>query len=201
MLSRVAIVILAAGRATRMSGFNKLLSTIGNVPLVRISTAEAVYRGEGPVIVVTGHMAHEIRNAVTGLSVTVVHNDECASGMSSSVRAALRAIPEDCNGMLIHLADMPLVTRAHLASMIEAFTLHEGIAIVRATAFGRFGNPVIVPRSLFSDLSAIDGDVGAREVISKSGVPIVSVEIGHVASFDVDTIDDLKAAGGDLGAG
>jgi len=201
MLSRVAIVVLAAGRATRMAGLNKLLSTIGNVPLVRLSTAEAIYCQKGRVVVVTGHMADEIRKAVSGLAVTFVHNDQYASGMSSSVRAALQAIPEGCDGMLIQLADMPLVSRAHLASMIEAFTANEGLAAVRATAFGKPGNPVIVPRSLFANISAIDGDVGARQVLATSRVPVVPVEIGRAATFDVDTRDDLEAAGGDFGAG
>lgn len=196
MRSRVAIAILAGGRSTRMGSFNKLLSKFGDVPLVRLSTSRAVAAGCGPAIVVTGHMADAIRDAISGIPVMIVHNNEYASGLSSSIRAALRVIPEDCAGVLIHLADMPLVREAHIAVLVEAFLGNAGSVIVRATAAGRPGNPVILPRSLFSDLSLLDGDTGARALIEASHIPIVGVEIGRAASHDVDTPAALEAAGG-----
>lgn len=196
MRSRVAIAILAAGRSTRIGSFNKLLSKFGEVPLVRLSTNRAINAGNGPVILVTGHMADEIREAVSGIPAMIVHNNEYASGLSSSIRAALRVIPEDCAGVLIHLADMPLVREAHLVSMVEAFVANAGSVIVRATAAGRPGNPVILPRALFSDLSLLDGDSGARGLIEASGIPVIGVEIGRAASCDVDTPEALEAVGG-----
>src|SRR5262249_56530270 len=39
---RIAAIVLAAGRSTRMGGPNKLLAEIGGRPLVRIAVEEAV---------------------------------------------------------------------------------------------------------------------------------------------------------------
>jgi molybdenum cofactor cytidylyltransferase len=181
-----------------MGTINKLLSVIGDVSLVRLSAARAVACKRGPVIVVTGHMADEISEEVSGLPVTLVHNDEYASGLSSSIRRALQAVNEDCVGILIHLADMPLVRENHFIELIDAFERHNGEFIVRATAFGDPGNPVVLPRSLFADLLELEGDGGARRLIAKIGIPVTEVEIGRAASCDVDTPAALEAAGGRL---
>jgi molybdenum cofactor cytidylyltransferase len=196
MSSKVAIAILAAGRSTRMGGFNKLLSLFGDVPLARLSVERATASRACQVIVVTGHMAKEIREAISGLSHTEVHNPAYASGLSSSIQTALQVIPEDCDGVLIHLADMPLVTEGHMSSMIEAFNSGQRLSVVRATAFGEQGNPVILPKSLFRALADLKGDKGARRVIAESGLTVIEVEIGAAAICDVDTAEALHAAGG-----
>ena len=67
----VAAVILAAGRSTRMGGPNKLLAELGGKPLVRIVTEQALASRASSVIVVTGHQAEEVRNALRGLKVDV----------------------------------------------------------------------------------------------------------------------------------
>lgn len=196
MGAKVAIAILAAGRSTRMGDFNKLLSRFEGVPLVRLSITRAVSAGRGPVILVTGHMADEIVEAASGIPVIIAQNSEHASGLSSSIRAALRVVPDECAGMLIHLADMPLVTEFHLAATIDEFIDNECAVVVRATAGGKPGNPVVVPRSLFTKLSLIEGDIGARGVIAASGIPVMGLEIGCAALSDVDTPEALKAVGG-----
>ena len=58
---RIAAVILAAGRSTRMGGPNKLLAEIGGRPLVRIAAEEALASRARPVIVVTGHQREQGR--------------------------------------------------------------------------------------------------------------------------------------------
>jgi len=196
MVSEVAIAILAAGRSTRMGSFNKLLSHFGGVPLVRLSVARAVACQGCPVIVVTGHMATEITDEIGELPARIVHNSSYASGLSSSIRAALQAVPATCDGVLIHLADMPLINENHLSSMIEIFRENRGLSVVRAMATGQPGNPVILPRILFRSLDQLEGDTGARKVIAASGLDVVGVEIGLAAVCDIDTPEALDAAGG-----
>lgn len=194
--TRVAIAVLAAGRSTRMGNINKLLCRFDGVPLVRQSVQTAIACSGDPVIVVTGHMALEIREALSGLPVEIVHNAGYALGLSSSISAALGAVPDQCVGILVTLADMPLVSTGDLSAMIEAFARCAGSAVVRATAFDKPGNPVIVPRSLFAEIVVLEGDKGARQVIAASGLPIIDVEIGRAAALDVDTVEALEMAGG-----
>src|SRR5215468_9239574 len=79
---RVAAVVLAAGRSTRMGGPNKLLAKIAGRPLVRIAVEEALASSAKPVVVVTGHQRDQIEAALKGLEVTLVHNPDFADGLS-----------------------------------------------------------------------------------------------------------------------
>lgn len=52
-----------------------------------------------------------------------------------------------------------------------------------------------MPRALFPLIDGLQGDIGARNLIVRSGLPVIDVEIGHAAEFDVDTVKVLLAAG------
>lgn len=62
---RVAALVLAAGRSRRMGEQNKLLAKLDGVPLVVRAVDTALASRVRPVIVVTGHMAEEVRSALT----------------------------------------------------------------------------------------------------------------------------------------
>jgi molybdenum cofactor cytidylyltransferase len=192
----VAIAVLAAGRSTRMGSFNKLLSHFDGVPLLQSSVCKALASGGRPVIVVLGHMEDELAAVLGGLDIHRVANPLFATGMASSVQAAIASVPAACAGVMIHLADMPAVSEIHMSRMIDAFKRHGSAAVVRATASGRPGNPVILPRLLFASAATLSGDVGARKLIEASGIDVISIEIGDAALIDVDTVDTLQAAGG-----
>ncbi|CCE95916.1 unnamed protein product [Sinorhizobium fredii HH103] len=199
-LGPVAIVVLAAGRASRMgpAGKHKLLAEFDGVPLVRRSVDTALAVGKGKVVVVTGYREQEIRAALSGLSVTFVSNPDYESGMASSLVAGLSAVEEGSSGMLVMLADMPGVTAGHLSKMIEAFHAESGRAVVRAVTEGQRGNPVILPRSTFAVVRQLVGDVGARHIVERCGLPVIDVELGAAARLDVDTPEAILAAGGIL---
>lgn len=195
---RVHAVLLAAGRSNRMGGPNKLLALFQGKPLVR-RTAERVLASKAEsTVVVTGHQAARIREALTGLDIPVAHNADFVSGLASSLRAGVAALPEDAAGALIVLGDMPEVLPADLDRLIEAFERAEGRAVVRATHDGKRGNPVILPRSLFPAVAHLEGDTGARHLVEAEGVDVIDVEIGAGAAVDVDTPEALEGAGGVL---
>jgi molybdenum cofactor cytidylyltransferase len=193
----VTIAVLAAGQSSRMAGANKLLAIFDGRPLVHRSVENAVQADRGRVIAVTGHMAGDIVNSLQGLDVAIVHNPAYAFGLASSIKAALVAAPADCDGLMIHLGDMPAVSAQHIRMMIDRFRQQDGNAVIRAvTDEGERGNPVIIPRQLFEAISALSGDVGARHVIEASELPIVDVAIGSAARIDVDTREAVVVAGG-----
>ena len=106
---RIAGLVLAGGRSSRMAPRNKLLETVGGEPMVRHVAATALAGGAQPVIVVTGHEAAAVAAALRGLAVTIVANPDYADGLSTSLRAGLRALPQGIDGALILLGDMPEV--------------------------------------------------------------------------------------------
>ncbi|WP_077961151.1 NTP transferase domain-containing protein [Ensifer adhaerens] len=196
----VAVVVLAAGQASRMGakGGHKLLATFDGVPLVRRSVEAALAAAPGKVSVVTGHREADIRGALEGLPVTFVSNPDYSSGMASSLTAGLSAIGGRAAGMLVMLADMPGITGDDLSRLIERFVAEGGRSIVRATAGGQRGNPVVLPRQTFSAIRQLVGDVGARHIIEKSGLSVIDVELGAQARLDLDTPEQIVAAGGTL---
>ena len=189
---RIAAVVLAAGRSTRMGGPNKLLAEIAGRPLLRIVVEEALASRAKPVIVVVGHERAEIEKALAGLSVQLVHNPDFAQGLGSSLKAGIAAVPEEADGAIVCLGDMPQVDARLIDRLIAAFDPDRGALIVMPTVEGRRGNPVLWSRRFFPDLMAIEGDVGARHFIGRYSEAVVEVPLEDKAALvDVDTPEAL----------
>jgi molybdenum cofactor cytidylyltransferase len=92
---RIAGLVLAAGRSSRMGPRNKLLEPVGGETIVRRVAATAIASGAEPVIVVTGHEAASVAGALHRLDVTIVANPDYADGLSTSLRIGLRALRAD----------------------------------------------------------------------------------------------------------
>ncbi|MBD8689372.1 MULTISPECIES: nucleotidyltransferase family protein [unclassified Rhizobium] len=197
----VAIVLLAAGMSSRtaQSGAHKLLAEFDGIPLLRKMAMIAGQSNAASVTVVLGHRHEEIGAVLDGLEVALVVNANHALGMASSIASGL-SVPQakGADGVMVMLADMPKITGEHLKQMIATFEHTERLAIVRAVADGKPGNPVILPRAMFEDLSRLEGDVGARDLIKASGLQIIDVELGSAALMDVDTPEAIASAGGIL---
>jgi molybdenum cofactor cytidylyltransferase len=196
---RVAAVILAAGRSTRMGGPNKLLADIGGRPLVRIAAEEALASRARPVIVVTGHQRDKVEVALAGLDVKRVHNPDFADGLSTSVKAALAAVPEEVDGAVVLLGDMPQVRAALIDRLIGAFDPERGALVVVPTIEGKRGNPVVWSRRFFPELMGLEGDVGARHLIGRYTEAVTEVPLtDQAALIDVDTPEALSKVKAEL---
>jgi molybdenum cofactor cytidylyltransferase len=196
---RIAALVLAAGRSTRMGGPNKLLAEIGGRPLVRIAVEEALASRARPVIVVTGHQRDKVEAALAGLNVTRVHNPNFADGLSTSVKAGLAALPEDVDGAIVCLGDMPQVTATLIDTLTAAFDPERGALVVVPVIDGQRGNPVVWARRFFAELMALDGDVGARNLIGRYPEAVAEVALTDTAALvDVDTPDALDRVKAEL---
>jgi molybdenum cofactor cytidylyltransferase len=190
---RIAAVILAAGRSTRMGGPNKLLEQIGGRPLVRIAAEQALASRARPVIVVTGHQREKVEAALDGLDVRHVHNPSYADGLSTSVKTGLAAVPEDADGAVVCLGDMPQVNAALIDKLIAAFDPERGALVVVPVIEGKRGNPVVWSRRFFPELAALEGDVGARHMIGRYAEAVTEVPVTDAAALiDVDTPEVLQ---------
>lgn len=195
----IAIAVLAAGQSSRMGkNYHKLLALFDGLPLIRRSVLSALESDGIRTIVVLGHRADDLHRHLSDLKIDILVNEDFASGLSSSLRMALAHIPADATGMMVLLPDMPGIGASDLIHLQRVFEDARGKAIVRATAQGQPGHPVILPRSLFSNIAALSGDIGARQLIASSGLPVIDVELGHAAMLDVDTPAAVITAGGKL---
>ena len=191
---RVAAVVLAAGRSTRMGAVNKMLAEIGGKPLVRIAAEQAIASQARPVIVVTGHEREKVETALKGLSVRLVYNPDFADGLGTSLKAGIMAVPQEADAAIICLGDMPQVDAPLINKLIAAFNPESGALVVVPSIDGRRGNPVVWSRRFFHDLMSIQGDVGARYLIGSYAEAVVEVPVaGEAALTDVDTPESLSA--------
>ncbi len=189
---RIAAIVLAAGRSTRMGPANKLLQDIEGHPMVARVVDAALASTARPVVVVTGHQAEAVQAALAGRDVAFVHNPDYATGLASSLRQGLSALPADCDGALVALGDMPRLTAGHLEQLISAFSPVEGRAIIVPTWGGKRGNPVLWAARFFPEMKAVAGDVGARHLIGEHADLVREVESPDDAVLlDVDTPDIL----------
>lgn len=195
---KIAAVILAAGRASRMGGPNKLLAEFDGEPQIRRIVLAALHSQASEVVVVTGHQASRIEKALTGLNVRFVHNSDYANGLSTSVRTGIEALEAEADAALVILSDMPKLTAEHFDHLIDAYQPDTGAHIVLASTHGKRGNPVLWSRRFFRDLIALEGDTGARHLLASYAESLVEVDLGAAASVDIDTPEALKAAGGTL---
>jgi molybdenum cofactor cytidylyltransferase len=191
---RVAAVVLAAGRSTRMGAVNKMLAEIGGKPLVRIAAEQAVASHAKPVIVVTGHQREKVEAALKGLPVRLVNNADYAEGLGTSLKAGIAAVPEEADGAIVCLGDMPQVDAPLIDKLIAALDPERGALVVVPSIDGRRGNPVVWSRRFFHDLMSIQGDIGARHLIGNYAEAVVEIPVaGDAALTDVDTPESLRA--------
>ena len=191
---RIAAVVLAAGRSTRMGAVNKMLAEIGGKPLVRIAAEQALASRAKPVIVVTGHERERVEQALAGLAVQLVHNPDYAEGLGTSLKAGIAALPEVADGAVVCLGDMPQVDAGLIDKLIGGFDPERGALVVVPSIEGRRGNPVLWSRRFFPDLMQIQGDIGARHLIGHYAEAVVEIPLaGEAALTDVDTPESLSA--------
>ena len=189
----VSALVPAAGRSTRMGPVNKLLAPFDGRAMVRHVVEQLTGSSVRPVVVVTGHEAERVREALDGTGASFVHNSAYREGLSGSIRAGLAALPESVEAALVCLGDMPLVTPEHVERLVAAFDPDEGREICVPVFEGKRGNPVLFARRFFEEMAAVRGDVGARHLIGEYEEYVCEVAMDDRAVLlDVDSPQALR---------
>jgi len=187
----VGAVILAAGRGKRM-GRQKLLLDVAGRPLVRHVVEAAAASGCDEVLVVYSDPA--VADAV-GDKARCVLNADPDAGMSSSLRLGLDALGDQEAGALVLLGDQPLIDGAAISSLLRHWR-REGSRAAVATRYAsddgegpRWRPPVLLDRSLFSEMRTLTGDEGARQLLNRRR-ELVDLVVTEAPPQDVDTPED-----------
>jgi molybdenum cofactor cytidylyltransferase len=189
---KVAAIVLAAGRSSRMAPRNKLLELVEGKPIVARVAEAALGSGARPVIVVTGFEASRVAAALGDLEVTIVQNPAHAEGLSTSLRTGLQALPADSDGALILLGDMPKIESSDLETLMAAFAADQRRAICVPVHHGRRGNPVLWGAAYFAEMMSLSGDMGAKPLMARHQECVTEVPAASDGIFaDVDTLSDL----------
>ncbi len=189
---RIAAVVLAAGLSSRLP-CNKLLQPIAGKPVVRHAVEAALKSQASQVLVVTGHESERLRDALSDLPVAIINNPAYSNGLSTSLKCGLQHVGAGCDGALILLGDMPLITPALLDALIARFDPTAGHEICVPITGGRRGNPVLWGRRYFAELMAISGDKGGKFLMDLHQGAVTELEVNDLGVLiDIDTADDLR---------
>ncbi len=192
----VSALVLAAGCSTRMGPVNKLLAPIGGRAMVRAVVEQLSDSSVRPIVVVTGHEAERVEEALDGAAVSFVRNPAYREGMSGSIRAGLSALPDSTEAVIVCLGDMPLIGSEHVERLVAAFDPQEGRGICVPVFEGRRGNPVLFARRFFAEMAALRGDAGARRLVERYEEQVCEVAMDDRSVLvDVDSPQALRALG------
>ena len=178
-------VILAAGASRRLGRPKQLVQLDGESLLRR--AARAALAGCAPVLVVVGSRAEEMAAELAGLPVTVVANAAWETGMASSIRAGIQALPAGEEAVLFLVCDQLAVDAALVRRLLETRASHPD-AVIACGYAGTRGTPSIFPARCFPGLLELQGDRGARGLLGQPDVVVVPFPEGD---RDVDCPEDL----------
>lgn len=175
-------VILAAGASTRFGDRPKLLAELdGRALLEHVIEAACALSELQRIVVVLGSDAQCLRDAIDFKRAEPIVCPGWSRGMSESLRYGVATL-QPVERVMVLLGDAPTVTPELLRRFVAA------APGARAVYQGVPGHPVLLGRAQLDRLAGIDGDRGARRLLTDG----LQIECGDLASgADVDTVDDL----------
>lgn len=191
-----AVLILAAGQASRMGRCKALLPLTEDAGDHALSRLARLWSGADSRLVVTGFHAEVVEAACAGLGWSCIRNPQPEQGMFSSVRTGLAevtrvAAASGMDGVFLQPVDVPLVRPLTVACLREAAAESPGAALIPTFA-GTEGHPVFLPVGLLPSILTADGEGGLRAVLSR--LPLCYVPVADALMLrDMDTPEDYAA--------
>lgn len=188
----IAGILLAAGKGRRFGGAGKLMTPLGDgTPLAQAAASSLQEGGLDRCLAVLRPEDRELVRILEGAGIEVVTCSASSRGMGASLAAGVAA-SRHADGWLIALADMPWVAPETVAAVTS--TLRDGALLAVPCHQGLGGHPVGFGAALGAELRALDGDVGARPIVSAhrtelTRVPVVDPGIHQ----DVDEPGDVPS--------
>jgi len=187
----IGAIVLAAGRSRRM-GCQKLLLPFGGQTVVAHIVDEILHAAVGEVCVVVGQDRDRLAEALAGRKVTIVPNPDPAGDMLSSVRCGVRALPHNCQGILVALGDQPGITSALLDEMIRAFADGQRGLVVPVHA-GKRGHPFLCSARYRDELLTRHDDLGLRGLLQAHPDDVLELPVSTPSVLsDIDSPEDYQ---------
>lgn len=203
MAPKIGIIILAGGLSQRMGAENKLCKPLKGRPLICQTTAPFIKASmtKTPIeaimtkpIIITGHQANEVKQALCDYDLHYIHNPDYASGMASAITTALAELAASLDHLMITLGDIPFIDADDIHKMIATHLANPSPTntITRARFQGKSGHPVIWGSAYFDALSNLSGDEGARPLIKAHHDRLYHHEMSsHACLSDYDEPQDF----------
>lgn len=190
---KIAILILAAGESSRM-GKPKQLLKWKDSNLVNYSISKAIQLSPKNVFVVLGCNFEQIKNEIQENNITILENKNWKQGLGNSMAYGIRAISEvlqDVEGVLIMLADQPLIQTNHFNKLINCFIPDTQQILATEYVDGSLGVPAFFDKLYLNEIIALNSDFGAKQLFQKYSESVISIKNLH-AHLDIDTFEQYK---------
>jgi len=192
MQPMLSAILLAAGESKRMGALKQLMP-LGESTLLEQAVDNLLNSSVDETIVVVGHKAEEITQAIASRPVKIMFNHNYPQGMSTSIIAGLILVDPKSQAVILALGDQPLVESQTINQLIDAFNSHDkGIAV--PTHRGKRGHPIIFAIRYKAELLELKGDIGGREIIKNHPDDVLEVAVDSESVIsDIDTQDDYQS--------
>jgi len=191
-MKTTGIIILAAGNSSRL-GHAKQLLPFRNKTLLRHVVDEASAVSNAQTILVLGAEKESLEQELQGSEVIRCYNADWISGMASSIHVGINKLLEvlpDVSCCIIAVCDQPYISSAIFNALLDAFET-SSCNLIASSYADTAGTPALFSRDHFADLLQLQGQEGAKKLLSRySGeLYLVPFEQGAV---DIDTEEDYR---------
>ena len=194
-LNKVACFILAAGMSKRMGSENKLLKKYKNKIIINQTLKNHSESKLEKLNIIIGHDKESLKDTLKNFQIGVIENDNYMSGMLSSIKRINDYIDNEVTGIMISLADMPLVSSKDINSILDTFLLNDEKKICIPEFNGRLGNPIIIPLVIYKKIIQNENllkDKGLKSTILDGKFDIVRARSSSGVLKDFDTQKDFN---------
>ena len=191
---KIDAIVLAGGMSKRFGEENKLLSKINNLPMILHIVLQLTIDEISDITIITGFNSKKIKNALSGLKVNIIENTSYKNGIGSTLSLGVSNLSNKCDGVLICLADMPLLTSNDYKNLINHHLKNSGPSKITAPFIkNKRGNPIIWGKKFYTELMNIEQNVGGQNLLNNHKDAIIEFQTLSLSFFhDIDTPSDYK---------
>ena len=189
---KIAGLILAAGKSSRMGAFKPLVTTYGKSLIeTLIDTLESA--GIQDIYVVVGHNRELLTPVIKKCNCIAIENPEYDSGMLSSITTGVKNLDASIGGCFLMPVDIPLVSAGTICAL-KTCGARNPDHIIHPTYKGRKGHPPLLPMPLMRTMERKSGEHTFKDILGRYGNQSILIDVDDpFILMDVDTPDDLKA--------
>ncbi|PUE65097.1 nucleotidyltransferase family protein [Arcobacter caeni] len=180
----LAVIILAAGKSSRLEGKTKQLLKYQDESLIKIAVKKAL-KISSDVFVVLGHEKEQCMKELKDFNINIVINENYHQGMGTSISKAIK-YTQDFENSMIMLCDQPFIPTSHYEELKSSLISEVIIA-------SKYNNnslvPAIFPKKYYEELLKLNEDKGAKSLLNKHSH--ITLELSSEMAIDIDTSEDV----------